>query len=187
MDKTAGVFDPNNFDILNLITTSGTLSTNDASALSDYLHHHAESGHITIDGHLYTWVNFDGLKAVLNVLQSYLVTWFNPGDGRFDPHPAERIAIYCHLDKNTLGVLLINNDSKGNVGTSFKLDALKAAGPTGVTYDFGINGTLSIMLDPSGNGYAAWNGGVDGANGRGDFAKTYQCDGTHNYTGPERQ
>ena len=60
-------------------------------------------------------------------------------------------------------------------------------GPQGVSYDFGINGVLSIMLDKSGYGYAAWNGGIDGANGKGDFAKNYRCDGTGNFSGDGRQ
>ena len=34
-------------------------------------------------------------------------------------------------------------------------------------------GTLSIMVDKKGSGYAAWNGGP--ANGMGIYAKTFWC------------
>ena len=72
------------------------------------------SGSIMWGGKLYQWVNIDELRDLVTFLLN--VTWFNPGDGRLNGQPGDRLSVYCHADKNTVGVLLVNSDSQNNIG-----------------------------------------------------------------------
>jgi hypothetical protein len=105
------------------------------------------------------------------------IQFFNPGDGRVEPRPGDRIAVWCNIagDPPAIDVWAVGSDSRGFRLTTFKFADLVVAGPKGLTQDLGRNGKLSAMVDDQNNFYVAWNGGPFGATGRDSFAKTFNC------------
>jgi hypothetical protein len=103
--------------------------------------------------------------------------FFDPRDGRAEPRPGDRIAVWCNIagDPPAIDVWAVGNDSRGFRLTTFKFADLVKAGPKGVTKDLGRNGKLSAMVDDQNNFYVAWNGGPFGATGKASFAKTFTC------------
>lgn len=114
--------------------------------------------------------------------QAGAVTWFAPGDGRIDPRPGDRLAVWCNAASNPQDVVvygIADNQPDWNKGfylASFANADLLKAGHGGITKALGPNGTVSMMTDGKGEFYVAWNGGQYGANGHGDFAKSFTCD-----------
>ena len=109
--------------------------------------------------------------------------WFDPGDGRIDPRPNQRVAVWCNYMADTPNVVVYGigdmktNNSGGFYLATFNYADLVKAGRKGITKDGGKgNGTISMMTDGKGHFYTAWNGGSFNATGLGDFAKTFQCD-----------
>ncbi len=104
-------------------------------------------------------------------------TWFNPGDGRVDAKPGDRIALYCDQTSRALIVYGVRNDSTGFYQGRFAYKDLLAAGKNGLSVNNGTNGVVSASTDGKGNFWVAWNGGQYGANGRPDqgFAKGIAC------------
>jgi len=108
--------------------------------------------------------------------------WFNPGDDRVDPRPGDRLAVYCNPTAKPPSIVVygiadnVPDWQKGFwLATFVNADLLKA-GPKGITKDLGPgNGTVSMMQDGKGHFYVAWNGGKFGANGHGDFSKSFTC------------
>jgi hypothetical protein len=104
------------------------------------------------------------------------VTFFNPNDGRVDPRPGDRLAIYCNTTANppTIGVYGIRDDSRGVFLATFNVrDLLRARR---ITRALGSLGTLNaIAIDANGNFYIAWTGGPYGATGQGIWAKAFNC------------
>jgi hypothetical protein len=109
--------------------------------------------------------------------QPAVLTFFSPGDGRVAPQPWDRLAIYCHQPPGSLDVWGVDEQSKGFRLATFTFDALTAAGPTGLSATVDPNGTISVSMDEQGNLWAAWNGGVHGADGQPNhgFAKGFRC------------
>jgi hypothetical protein len=113
---------------------------------------------------------------------SNVITWFNPGDGRIDGRPGDRIAVWCNTTATPPNIVVYgvgDNATNGShgfwLGTFNNADLLKA-GKAGLTKNAGAgNGTISAMQDGHGNFYVAWNGGIFKATGQGDFAKSFSC------------
>jgi hypothetical protein len=104
------------------------------------------------------------------------VTFFNPNDGRVDPRPGDRLAIYCNTTANppTIGVYGVRDDSRGVFLATINVrDLLRARR---ITRSLGSLGTLNaIAIDANGNFYIAWTGGPYGATGQGIWAKSFNC------------
>ncbi len=97
-------------------------------------------------------------------------------DGRADPRPGDRIAVYCDgLD--TLVVWGIDYASKGFPLTTFSYRQLRRAGSRGLTQRLGNLGSVSASVDNQNNFWVAWHGGPLRADGVADlgFAKGFQC------------
>jgi hypothetical protein len=103
--------------------------------------------------------------------------WFNPGDGRVDPLPGDRLAAYCNLNDGTLVIYLVQDNSIGLYGAKFLYKDLLAAGKAGLSVNKGENGVVSVSTDGKGNFWAAWNGGQFKADGNPNhgFAKGFNC------------
>jgi len=99
--------------------------------------------------------------------------YFNPGDGRVNGAPGDRIAVYCNPAESleVWGIV----DSQGFPLAVFEREALMIAGLRGVEKDAGSNGKVSASVDTQGNFWVAWNSEAHGANGQGDFAKDGVC------------
>src|SRR5205823_1324803 len=112
------------------------------------------------------------------------VTFFNPGDGRVDPRPGDRIAVWCNTRETPPNIVIYGvgdstNGSHGFFLGRFTFVELLAAGKKGITRSAGRgNGLISAVADAQGNFYVAWNGGLFKATGVGDFAKTFSCNFT---------
>ncbi|MCC7206597.1 MAG: hypothetical protein IT323_04785 [Anaerolineae bacterium] len=105
------------------------------------------------------------------------ITSFNPRDGRVDPRPGDRLAIYCNQPPGSVDVWGVDDKSKGFRLATFTFADLTAAGLTGIYITVEPNGTISLSMDEQGNLWAAWNGGqynADGQPGHG-FAKGFRC------------
>jgi hypothetical protein len=102
--------------------------------------------------------------------------FFNPNDGRVDPRPGDRLAIYCNTTANppTIGVYGIQNDSRGIFLATINVrDLLRVRR---ITRALGSLGRLdAIAVDANGNFYFAWTGGPFGATGQGIWAKSFRC------------
>lgn len=109
------------------------------------------------------------LTADLSKIPSYL------RDGRVDPTPGDRLAIWCNKDQQTMDVWGVDNESRGWRLAIFTASELGAAGPTGVTKATKGLGVVSASMDRQGYIWVAWNGGAYGANGRDSFAKALNC------------
>ncbi len=100
-------------------------------------------------------------------------TFFNPGDGRVDPRPGDRVAVYCSADKITVyGVL---NDSRGVFLATFSHADLIQAGAAGITKKVEPRGTVIISLSGTSSFYVRWTGGPAAATGVKSFAKAFTC------------
>jgi hypothetical protein len=104
------------------------------------------------------------------------VEWFNPGDSRIDGRPGDRIAVYCDV-LDTVVVWGIDDKSNGVPLATFDLNDLVAAGRKGLTERLGNYGSVFAVSDSQGNLWIAWSGGPFNATGRGDFAKSLNCNG----------
>lgn len=69
------------------------------------------------------------------------VTFFDPGDGRYDPRPGDRVAAYCEAKR--LVVYGVAGNSRGFLLGVFDFEALKAAGEEGIYLDKGVDGVVS--------------------------------------------
>ncbi len=103
-----------------------------------------------------------------------LPQWFNPGDGRVNGQPGDRLVVDC--DEDRIIVYGVNDESLGFLLAAFSNEEVLAAGPAGIYVDLGEEGVLSISGDGVGNFWAAWNGGKFNATGQGDWAKGFHCD-----------
>jgi hypothetical protein len=103
--------------------------------------------------------------------------FFNPGDGRYNPQPGDRLAAYCEAKR----VLIygVNRNSRGFLMGIFEFEALKQAGEKGIYLDKGVDGILSASMGPQGHIWVAWTGGQYNASGRPEhgFAKLVKCGG----------
>jgi hypothetical protein len=102
--------------------------------------------------------------------------FFDPGDGRYDPQPGDRLAAYCEAKR----VLIygVNRNSRGFLMGIFEFEALKQAGEKGIYLDKGVDGILSASMGPQGHIWVAWTGGQYNASGRPEhgFAKLVKCE-----------
>jgi hypothetical protein len=96
-------------------------------------------------------------------------------DGRANPQPGDRIAVWCNKDDGTLDVWGVDNNSKGFRLAVFTSKELTLAGLKGVTRAVRNYGAVSASIDSQGNVWVAWNGGPFGANRRNSFAKALTC------------
>jgi hypothetical protein len=96
-------------------------------------------------------------------------------DGRANPQPGDRIAVWCNKDDGTLDVWGVDNESKGFRLAVFTGRELQLAGAKGITRTVRNYGAVSASIDSEGNVWVAWNGGPFGANGRDSFAKALTC------------
>jgi hypothetical protein len=101
--------------------------------------------------------------------------FYDPYDARIDPHPGDRLAVYCN-QKDQVVVYGIDHTQadfrKGFLLAVFKLDEIRAAGDKGLTRNLGENGTLSISLI-KGWYWVAWNGGKFNAAGEDIWVKNF--------------
>jgi hypothetical protein len=109
------------------------------------------------------------LTADLSKIPSYL------RDGRVDPNPGDRLAIWCNKGQQIMDVWGVDNESRGWRLAIFTARELAAAGPGGVTKTTRGLGVVSASMDQQGYIWVAWNGGAFGANGRDSFAKSLNC------------
>ncbi len=102
-------------------------------------------------------------------------TFFDPGDGRYDPRPGDRVAAYCEAKR--LVIYGVAGNSRGFLLGVFDFEALKAAGEEGIYLDKGVDGVVSASMSPSGHIWVAWTGGQHNASGRPEhgFAKLVRC------------
>lgn len=130
-----------------------------------------------------------GLNGVIDAVTINGTTWdfevdpppvppaefFNPGDGRYDPRPGDRLAAYCEAKQ--LVIYGVNNRSRGFLLGTFEFEALKQAGEEGIYLDKGQDGILSASMDSQGHIWVAWTGGQYNASGRAEhgFAKLVRC------------
>ncbi len=94
-------------------------------------------------------------------------------DNRVNANAAEVFASYC--DAAAYRVILINENSMAGAQWTIPYATLIAAGPKGLTKDFGRYGVFSVNMDSNGNFYAALNGGLFHSNGQGNSAKAAKC------------
>jgi hypothetical protein len=100
-------------------------------------------------------------------------SWFNPGDGRIDPRPGDRVAVYCQADTVTVyGVL---DNSQGVLLSTFKYADLVKAGTSGITRSVEPKGTVFIGLSGTSDLLVKWMGGPAAATGTRDFMKSFTC------------
>ena len=100
---------------------------------------------------------------------------YHPNDGRVEGNAGDLIALYCQRDYRSIAVYGISN-SAGTYLTSFEVDKLRAAGPSGLTVDLGQQGRVSMAAQGSDKFYVMLKGGVVAAAGLDRFAKLFSCD-----------
>ncbi len=100
--------------------------------------------------------------------------FFDPKDGRLEPKPGDRIAVWCDEKEQRIVVYGVTELGKGFELAIFNIPELIMASRGGLTKAVGGAGTISAYGDPKGYFYVAWNG-AHGANGLGDFAKSFSC------------
>jgi hypothetical protein len=103
--------------------------------------------------------------------------FFNPGDGRVDPRPGDRVAVYCNTSATppTLDVWGVTNDSIGHRLFTFAYADLLSAGSKGILKKVEPLGSVFASTDGNGNFLVKWYGGPAGAIGTKDFAKSFAC------------
>lgn len=136
------------------------------------------------------WVSFAGNGLPQEVYRTVTITGcvgvgitsFNPADGRVDPRPGDRVAVWCNTSATPPNVVVYGvgdsatNGSHGFLLGQFSESDLLKADSTGITLNAGAgNGTISVQTDGQGHFYVAWNGGKFHATGQGDFAKSFSC------------
>jgi hypothetical protein len=99
---------------------------------------------------------------------------YHAGDGRVAGGAGDLIILYCQPDPPRVDVYTVAGGS-GIFLASFKLDDLRAAGPTGQTVDLADKGALSMTVLPSGTLYVAAKGGMIAAAGLNSYAKLFNC------------
>jgi hypothetical protein len=138
----------------------------------------AASGTITVTGTI-TIVNGTGGTLNYTTYDTNCAppTFFNPGDGRVDPRPADRVVVYCKPGANppSVDVWGVLNDSTGRRLYTFAYADLVAAGAKGITKNVEPLGTISLRVDANNNVLASWTGGPAAATGVKDFAKSFTC------------
>jgi hypothetical protein len=104
--------------------------------------------------------------------------FYNPGDGRVDPRPGDRLAVYCNTAANppSVDVWGVLNDSSGRRLFTFTFASLVAAGEKGITKKVEPLGTIFLRVDANNHFLASWTGGPAAATGVKDFAKSFTCD-----------
>jgi hypothetical protein len=104
-------------------------------------------------------------------------TFFDPGDGRVDPRPGDRLAIYCNPGGSSPNVDVwgVLNDSTGRRLYTFAFSDLVKAGAKGITQKVEPLGTIYLRVDANNNFLASWTGGPAAATGVRDFAKSFTC------------
>jgi hypothetical protein len=102
--------------------------------------------------------------------------FWNPGDGRVDPQPGDRIAVYCNLSApQTVGVYGIDSKGNGVFLANVSLSDITNAGEGGFVKNLGNKGTVFVGVGADGTSFwAAWQGPY-GANASGAFAKEFTC------------
>ncbi len=105
------------------------------------------------------------------------VQFFNPGDGRVDPRPGDRVAVYCNTADNppNLVVYGIDNASHGLWLSKFIFADLVKAGPKGILRKVEPKGSVFAVVDANNYFTVQWFGGPAGATGSKDFAKSFTC------------
>ncbi|GEM_PF-3150016 len=116
----------------------------------------------------YSWAILD---LTINCATS--ATFFSPGDGRLDPRPADRLAVYCN--STTLDVWGVGNDSRGHRLIIFSLAKVIAAGSTGLQQNLGGDGIVAVGYYGRNLFGVSWIGGPLNGNGQADFRKTVTC------------
>jgi hypothetical protein len=103
--------------------------------------------------------------------------FFNPGDGRVDPRPGDRLAVYCNTGANppNVDVWGVLNDSSGRRLFTFTFSDLVKAGAKGITKKVEPLGTIYLSVDANNWFVAVWTGGPAAATGTKDFAKSFTC------------
>jgi hypothetical protein len=105
-------------------------------------------------------------------------TFFNPNDGRVDPRPGDRLAVYCNTGANppNVDVWGVLNDSSGRRLFTFTFSDLVKAGAKGITKKVEPLGTIHLSVDANNRFLAVWTGGPAAATGTKDFTKSFTCD-----------
>lgn len=103
---------------------------------------------------------------------------FNPGDGRVDPQPQDRLAIYCDAEYREIDIWGIFEGGEGRRLTVIEFDELTEAGQRGVRRTARNNwGTVIAYLAPVDPIFVVqWYWDPLGANGQDVWAKTFRCD-----------
>jgi hypothetical protein len=117
-------------------------------------------------------VNDGELLDVWIACSSTGVTWFNPGDGRLDPLPGDRIAVYCNPNANPPSLSVLPIDDQGNgikPAVSFTASNLDKNGNATRILPNNM-GTISVN-ENNGKWFVAWNGGLYNATGNDIFMK----------------
>src|SRR5579859_1223347 len=84
--------------------------------------------------------------------------FFNPYDGRVDPQPADRVAVWCSVKYRDIDVWGTDEKSNGTYLTTFNYDDVLAAGSDGETLSAGDMGTVTLSVDSAFNFNIFWNG-----------------------------
>jgi hypothetical protein len=102
--------------------------------------------------------------------------FWNPGDGRADPQPGDRIAVYCNLSApQAIGIYGIDSKGNGVFLANVSLSDITNAGEGGFVKHLGNKGTVFVGVGADGTSFwAAWQGPY-GANASGAFAKEFTC------------
>src|SRR5579863_8958131 len=98
--------------------------------------------------------------------------FFNPYDGRVDPMPGDRIAVWCSVKYRDIDVWGTDEQSVGMYLTTFNYDDVLAAGSNGQTLSAGAMGTVTLSVDNAYNFSIVWNGPYT-ALGQGNFQKSF--------------
>jgi hypothetical protein len=119
------------------------------------------------------WVFADTSHYVLIDTSVVCGVFFNPGDGRVDPRPGDRVVAYCGA--TTLDVWGVTNDSVGHRLFTFNKADLVKAGASGILKNVEPMGSVFAAVSAEGVYTVQWFGGPAGATGTKDFAKTFTC------------
>jgi hypothetical protein len=122
--------------------------------------------------------------VVTNIDLTVSDSW-NPDDGRVDPHPGDRLAVWCNQPDKVVVYGIADDlpqDKSGFHLATFSYSGILAAGDRGLTVRAGANGTVSVSIR-NGWFWIAWNGGKYHATGQGIFVKNFEdakwCPGAH--------
>ncbi len=113
------------------------------------------------------------------------VEFWNPNDGRVDPHAADRLAVWCNQSDKVIVYGVADDVAQPMNGfylASFSYKALLAAGDNGLTVNAGRDGVVSASIR-NGWFWIAWNGGHYKATGQDTFVKNFEdnawCSAAH--------